>query len=108
MIANQAIKRIASQYYGAWGDYNDPLVVMFDRIYSEYRGIFPKMFQKMRELRSVALSGLEDPYLSHVVYYFMFFGAGRQLTNYFVVPPMPPINPRWIQEIEEKYHLGVI
>ncbi len=107
MIANQAIRRIASQFYRAWGDYNDPLVVMFDRIYDEYRGLFPKMFQKMRELR-VSLSGLEDPYLSHLVYYFMFYGAGRQLTNYFVVPPMPPINPKRIQEIEGKYHLGVI
>ena len=77
MIANQAIRRIASQFYRGWGDYNDPLVVMFDRIYGDYRGLFPRMFQKMRELR-VSLSGLEDPYLSHVVYYFLFYGAGRQ------------------------------
>jgi len=107
MIANQAIRRIVSQFYRTWGDYNDPLVVMFDRIYNDYRGLFPKMFQKMRELH-VSLAGLEDPYLSHVVYYFMFYAAGRQLTNYFVVPPMPPINPKWIQEIEAKYRLAVI
>jgi hypothetical protein len=107
MIANQAIKQIVSQFYRAWGDYNDPLVIMFDRIYNDYHGLFPKMFQKMRDLH-VSLSGYEDPYLSHVVYYFMFYAAGRQLTNYFVVPPMQPINPKWILEMEGKYRLGVI
>jgi len=107
MIANQALRKTVSQYYRAWGDYNDPLVVMFDRLFGDFPGMFPKMFLTMRELR-VSLQNLEEPYLSHVVYYFMFYGASRQIVNYFVVPPMPPINPGWISEIESKYHLGVI
>jgi hypothetical protein len=107
MIANQALRKIVPQYYRAWGDYNDPLVVMFDRLYSDFPGMFSKMFGKMRELR-VSLQNLDEPYLSHVVYYFMFYGASRQLVNYFVVPPMPPINPKWISDLESKYHLGVI
>jgi hypothetical protein len=107
MITNQAIRRIVPEYYKGWGDYNDPLLIMYDRLYSEYSGMFPRMFQKMREL-NVRLSEYEEPYLSHVVYYFMFYGAGKQLGNYFVVPPMPPINPGWIQEIEKRFKLGVI
>ncbi len=107
MIANQALKKTVSQFYRAWGNYNDPLVIMFDRLYSDFHGMFPRMFSKMRELR-VTISGLQDPYLSHTVYYFMFYGAGRQIANYFVVPPMPPINPNLIQELEKRYRLGVI
>jgi len=107
MIANQAIKSTVSQFYRQWGDYNDPLVVMFDRLYSDFRGMFPRMFSKMREL-GVSISGLQDPNLSHIVYYFMFYGAGKQIANYFVVPPMPPINPNLIQELERRYRLGVI
>ena len=107
MIANQAMRRTVSQFYRAWGNYNDPLVVMFDRLYNDFRGMFPRMFHKMQELR-VTISGLSDPYLSHTVYYFMFFGAGKQVANYFVVPPMPPINPNLIQELERRYKLGVI
>jgi hypothetical protein len=107
MIANQAMKRTVSQFYKSWGNYNDPLVVMFDRLYGDFRGMFPRMFQKMRELHAT-ISSLQDPYLSHTVYYFMFFGAGRPVANYFVVPPMPPINPNLIQELERRYRLGVI
>lgn len=107
MIANQALKSTVSQFYRAWGNYNDPLVVMFDRLYSDFRGMFPRMFQKMRELR-ISLDGLQDPFLSHTVYYFMFYGAGRPVANYFVVPPMPPINPNLIQELESRYRLGVM
>ena len=107
MIANQAMKKTVSQFYRAWGNYNDPLVVMFDRLFSDFRGMFPRMFQKMREL-GVSISNLQDPYLSHTVYYFMFYGASRQVANYFVVPPMPPINPNLIQELERRYKLGVI
>jgi hypothetical protein len=107
MIANQALRKIVPQFYRAWGDYNDPLVVMFDRLYSDFPGMFPKMFAKMRELR-VSLQNVEDPRLSHIAYYFMFYGAGRPLVNYFVVPPMPPINPKLISDLESKYHLGVV
>lgn len=107
MIANQALRKIVPEYYRRWGDYNDPLVVMFERLYDDYPGMFPRMFQKMREL-SVGLARFEDPYLSHVVYYFMFYGAGRQISNYFIAPPMPPVNPTTIMEIESKFKLGII
>ena len=107
VIANRAMKKIVPQFYRSWGDYNDPLVVMFERLYSDFRGMFPRMFQKMREL-GISLVGYEEPRLSHVIYYFMFYAAGRQLTNYFVSPPMPPINPAWIMELERRYNLHVI
>ncbi|MFI5419953.1 MAG: hypothetical protein ACHQ1H_03200 [Nitrososphaerales archaeon] len=107
MIANQALRKVVPQYYRAWGDYNDPLVVMFEQLYNDFPGMFPKMFAKMRELR-VSLQNVEDPRLSHTVYYFMFYGAGRQLVNYFVVPPMPPINPRIISDLESTYRLHVV
>jgi hypothetical protein len=107
VVANQAMRAVVPQFYRMWGNYNDPLVVMFDRLYNDFHGMFPRMFQKMREL-NVSLSGLQDPYLSHTVYYFMFYGAGRQITNHFVSPPMPPINPSLIQEMERRYRLSVI
>jgi len=107
VIANQAMKKTVSQFYRHWGNYNDPLVIMFDRLCNDFRGMFPRMFQKMRELH-VGISGMQDPYLSHTVYYFMFYGAGKQVADYFVSPPMPPINPNLIQELERKYGLGVI
>lgn len=107
VIANQALKSTVSQFYRMWGNYNDPLVVMFDHLYSDFHGMFARMFQKMRELR-ISISGMQDPYLSHNVYYFMFYGAGRQVADYFIVPPMPPINPNLIQQLESRYRLGVI
>lgn len=107
VIANMALRSTVPQFYRMWGNYSDPLVVMFDRLCNDFQGMFPRMFQKMRELR-VTITGLQDPYLSHTVYYFMFYGAGRQIANYFVSPPMPPINPNLIQELERRYRLGVI
>ncbi|MGI0091535.1 MAG: hypothetical protein ACREBS_07490 [Nitrososphaerales archaeon] len=108
MIANQALRKLVPEYYRRWGNYNDPLVVMFQKFYDVYPGMFPKMFQKMRGL-GVVLSRFEEPYLSHLVYYFMFYGAGQQkISNYFVAPPMPPINPRTISDIEGRFKLGVI
>ena len=76
---------------------------MFDRIYREYPGVFPRMFQKMRE-RGVRLSDYQEPYLSHVIYSFMFEGAGnKEIAKYFVAPPMPQINPTTVSEIEERF-----
>lgn len=107
MIANQALRKLVPQYYRRWGDYNDPLVVMFEGFYNEYHDMFPKMFEKMREL-GVNLSRFDEPYLSHVLYYFMFYATGgQQISNYFVAPPMSPINPTTISEIEEKFKLGI-
>jgi hypothetical protein len=107
MIANEAMHAIVPNYYRMWGDYNDPLVLMFDGLYRGNQGMFPEMFQKMRELR-VSLSGYSDPELSHVIYYFMFYAAGEQVGRYFVSPPMPPINPKLIARFEEKFGLGVM
>jgi hypothetical protein len=108
MIANQAIRKSVPEYYRRWGDYNDPLVVMFERFYNQYPGIFPKMFQKMSELK-VNLSRFQEPYLSHVVYYFLFYASGGQeLSKYFIAPPMPPINPRTVTEIENRFKLGIV
>ena len=107
VIANEAMQRLVPRFYKMWGDYNDPLVVMFDRLYHDYRGMFPRMLQKMRELR-VSLEGVGEPYLSHIIYYFMFYGAGRPVANYFVVPPMPAINPSWLGELEARYRLGIV
>jgi hypothetical protein len=107
MIANQAIQRIVPEYYRKWGDYHDSLVVMFERLYNDYPSMFPKMFQKMRQL-GVSLSRYQEPYLSHVVYYFMFYGAGsKEIANLFV-RPMPPINPRALSEIESSYNLRIV
>lgn len=108
MIANQAIRKLAQQYFRLWGDYNDPLVVMFERLYNEFPGMFPRMFQKMQELK-VSLTQFSEPYLSHIIYYFMFYAAGKnELANHFVVPPMSAINPKWIQEIEGRFNLRVV
>lgn len=108
VIANEALRKLIPEYYRRWGDYNDPLVLMFDSIYREYPGVFPRMFQKMRELR-VSLARYAEPDLSHVVYYFMFYAAGKNtVSNYFVSPPMPPVNPTKISEYETKFSLGVV
>lgn len=107
MIANQALRRLVPEYYRKWGDYGDPLVVMFEKIYGDYQDIFPKMFQKMRD-SGVVLSRYGEPDLSHVLYYFMFYSAGKQISNYFVSPPMPPVNPRIISIMESKFNLGVM
>jgi hypothetical protein len=100
------MKRVVPEFFRRWGDYSDPLVLMFERLYNENPGMFPKMFRKMKET-GVSLGGFSEPYLSHVLYYFMFHGAGRQLGNYFV-PPMPPINPSRLEELEARFNLGVI
>lgn len=107
MIANQAMRKIVPEYYRRWGDYNDPLVIMFENLYSEYPGMFSRMFQKMREL-NVDLRKFEEPYLSHAVYYFMFYGAGRELSEHFIVPPMYFINPSVISQLEVKFNLKVV
>lgn len=108
MIANQALRKLVPEYYRRWGDYDDPLVAMFEKFYDEYPGLFPKMFEKMRELR-VNLSRYKEPYLSHVLYYFMFYATGgQQISNYFVAPPMSPINPTTVSEIEDRFKLGII
>ncbi len=108
MIANQALRRLVPEYYRKWGNYSDPLVVMFERFQNDHPGMFPKMFQKMREL-GVTLPRYQEPYLSHVVYYFIFYGAGsQQISRYFVAPPMPPINPTIIVSVEDRFHLGVV
>ncbi len=69
--------------------------------------MFPRMFQKMRELH-ISLAGLSDPYLSQVVYYFMFYGAQRALGRHFVSPPMPQIDLASFQKLESTYHLNVL
>ncbi|GEM_PF-4906463 len=107
MIANEVMRYKVPRFYRMWGDYNDPLVVMFDQLYRSYPGMFTRMFQKMRELR-VSLEGLADPFLSQLVYYFMFYGAQRALGRHFVSPPMPQIEFRAFQNLESKYHLGVL
>jgi hypothetical protein len=108
MIANQALRRLTPEYYRRWGDYNDPLVAMFEKFYGDYPDMFPKMFRKMVELK-VVLSRFQEPYLSHVLYYFMFYATGtQQLSKQFVVPPMPPINPKTIYDIEGKFKLGIL
>jgi hypothetical protein len=107
MIANEALHRLVPEHYRQWGDYNDPLVLMFDGIYKKYSGVFPTMLQKMKEL-GVTLSRYGEPELSHVIYYFMFYAAGdKQIANYFVSPPMPPVNPTKISEYEGRFNLGV-
>jgi hypothetical protein len=107
MIANEAMHRIVPNFYRMWGDYKDPLVLMFDRMFRENKTTFPKMFQKMQQLE-VSLSAYSDPELSHVVYYFMFFAAGEEIGRYFVSPPMPPINPKVIARFEGRFALGVV
>ncbi len=107
MAANEVINRTASSYYRMWGNYSDPLVLMFDEMQREHKQMFQKMFQKMREL-AVRLGGLSDPLLSHTIYYFMFYAAGGDIGRLFIVPPMPAIDLRQIKELETKYGLGVI
>lgn len=108
MIANEALRKLVPEYYRKWGDYNDPLVLMFERIYSDYSGVFPKMLHKMMEL-GVELSRYREPELSHVIYYFMFYATGsKQVSNYFVCPPMLPINPGTILQLEAKFKLGIV
>ena len=107
MIANEVIRVLIPKYYRMWGDYDDPLVVMFERLYKTYPGMFARMFKKMREIR-ISLASYDEPYLSQVVYYFMFFGAQRALGRYFVSPPMPQIDLRAFQELESKFQLGVL
>lgn len=107
VIANEALRKLIPEYYKKWGDYNDPLVLMFDGIYREYPGVFPTMFKKMREL-GVDLSRYVEPDLSHVVYYFMFYAAGNnRVSNHFVSPPMPPVNASKISGYEVKFNLHV-
>ena len=105
MIANEVMRILVPKYYRMWGDYSDPLVLMFERLYKNYPGLFPRMFQKMRELRAT-LSEFEDS--SQVVYYFMFHGAQRALGRSFVSPSMPPIDFRVFQTLESRFHLGVL
>ena len=107
MAANEVINKLASSYYRMWGDYNDPLVLMFDRMQKQHPHMFAKMFQKMREL-GVRLGGLDEPHLSHVIYYFMFCASDSEVGRFFIVPPMPPINPTLMQKLEDKYKLGVL
>ncbi|MHB8567269.1 MAG: hypothetical protein ACYC7D_13190 [Nitrososphaerales archaeon] len=107
VIANEVMHSAVPRFYRMWGDYNDPLVVMFERMYKTYPGMFPRMFRKMQELR-ISLEGLLDPLLSQTVYYFMFYGAQRALGRYFVSPPMPLIDIRVMSNLESKYHLGVL
>jgi len=107
MIANEVIRQLAPRFYRMWGNYGDPLVLMFERLYKSYPGMFPRMFQKMRELH-ISLAGLSDPYLSQVVYYFMFYGAQRALGRHFVSPPMPQIDLASFQKLESTYHLNVL
>ena len=106
MLANEVMRVLIPKYYRMWGDYNDPLVLMFEKLYKTYPGMFSRMFKKMREL-GISLASYSDPYLSQVVYYFMFFGAQKALGRYFVSPPMPTINMGTFQELESKFHLGV-
>lgn len=108
LIANEAMRVNVPEFYRAWGDYSDPLVLMFERFYMEYEGIFPRMFQKMQQLR-ITLQSYSEPYLSHVAYYFLFYGARSiNLANDFVVPPMPQVNPSWLEELEKRFNLGVV
>ena len=106
MLANEVMRVLITKYYRMWGDYNDPLVLMFERLYKTYPGMFSRMFKKMREL-GVSLARYSDPVLSHVVYYFMFFGAQKALGKYFVSPPMPMIDLRAFQDLEARFQLGV-
>ena len=106
MIANEVMRTLIPKYYRMWGDYNDPLVLMFERLYKTYPGMFARMFRKMKELR-ISLVSYNEPQLSQVVYYFMFFGAQKALGRYFVSPPMPMINIGVLQDLESKFQLGV-
>jgi len=105
MIANEVMSALIPRYYRMWGDYNDPLVQMFERLYKSYPGLFPRMFQKMRELH-VTLSEFEDS--SQVVYYFMFHGAQRVLDRSLVSPPMPQIDFHAFETLESRFDLGVL
>ena len=107
MIANEVIRYLKPQYYRMWGDYRDPLVQMFDSFYRNYPGMFARMFQKMKQLR-ISLEGLQDTYLSQVVYYFMFWGANRALGRSFVSPPMPEIDLRMMSNLDSRFGLGVM
>ena len=107
MAANEVMNKVASSYYRMWGDYTDPLVLMFDKMHRESPKMFAKMFQKMREL-GVKLGRLDEPRLSHTIYYFMFLAGGSEVGRLFIVPPMPSINLTLIKELENKYSLGVI
>lgn len=108
VIANEAMHKLVPEYYRRWGDYNDPLVLMFDNLYREYPGVFPRMFQKMREA-GITLTRYREPELSHVIYYFMFYAAGdKHVASYFVSPPMPPVNPLQISQFESKFNTGVV
>ena len=108
MIANEAMKGRVPEFYRRWGDYNDPLVIMFEKFYNQNEGMFPRMFQKMKQLQ-ISLQLFSEPYLSHVIYYFMFYGArSTDLAKHFVVPPMPSVNPGWLQEIERRFNLSVL
>lgn len=107
MIANEVMRQLVPRFYRMWGDYNDPLVLMFERMYNSHPEMFPRMFHKMQEL-NVSLAGISDPALSQIVYYFMFYGAQREIGRLFVSPPMPQIDLRAFQSLESKYHLGIM
>jgi hypothetical protein len=106
VAANEVIRKVEPEYYERWGDYNDPLVQMFSFFFKKHSSMFPRMLQKMQELR-ISLSGQSDPYLSHLLYYFMFYGAERNIRRYFVSPPMPPLNFSLFRSLEETFRLGV-
>jgi hypothetical protein len=107
VAANEVMRRIVPQFYEQWGDYNDPLVQMFAFFFRNYDAMFPRMMQKMQEMK-VSLEGLIDPQLSHLIYYFMFHGANKNIGRYFVSPPMPRVNYSIFQRLEERFGLGVI
>ena len=105
MIANVVLRQLVPEYYRRWGVYKDPIVLMFDEIYRQYPEVFPRMFKKMR-VSGVRLSDYQEPYLSHIVYSFMFHGTGdKHVVRYFVIPPMPQVNPATISEIEERFRI---
>ena len=60
MIANEVMRVLIPKYYRMWGDYSDPLVVMFEGLYKTYPGMFARMFKKMRELR-ISLASYDEP-----------------------------------------------
>ena len=51
MIANEVMRSLISKLYRMWGDYNDPLVQMFEGLNKTYPGLFPRMFENSGDSR---------------------------------------------------------
>ena len=96
MIANEVMQILIPKYYRMWGDYGDPLVMMFERLYKTYPGMFARMFKKMRELR-ISLATMTNLIFLRLFTTSCSSGAQKALGRYFVSPPMPQIDIRVFQ-----------